>query len=69
MGIGEGERNNVWMIGNNLARDIRGANMLGMVSVWLDWSPRRSKIPADQWEVPDYTVHLPLEVLNLLTAP
>ena len=69
LGIREDERNTVWMIGNNLARDIRGANTLGMVSVWLDWAPRRSKVPADRWEIPDHRVHLPLEILNLLTEP
>jgi HAD superfamily hydrolase (TIGR01549 family) len=60
------EWGNVWMIGNNLERDIRGANQLGLVSVWLDWAPRRSKTPADKWEVPDHTITMPLEVLDLL---
>lgn len=69
LGIREDERDTVWMIGNNLARDIRGANSLGMVSVWLDWAPRRSKVPADRWEIPDHRVKLPLEILNLFTEP
>jgi putative hydrolase of the HAD superfamily len=54
------------MVGNHLARDIRGANNLGMISVWIDWSPRRSKIPADQSEIPRYTIKEPLDLLDLL---
>ena len=56
----------VIMVGNNLERDIKGANALGIVSVWIDWAPRRSKIPADASEVPQYTIKLPLDLLTLL---
>lgn len=56
----------VMMVGNNLERDIKGANMLGMISIWLDWAPRRSKIPADDLEVPDYTIKLPLELISII---
>ncbi len=56
----------VVMVGNHLARDIRGANAVGLISVWLDWSPRRPKIPADEAERPRYTIHFPLELLQLI---
>jgi HAD superfamily hydrolase (TIGR01549 family) len=56
----------VLMIGNNLERDIKGANQLGLISVWLDWSPRRSKIPADASEVPQFTIKLPLDLLPII---
>jgi putative hydrolase of the HAD superfamily len=56
----------VLMIGNNLERDIKGANQLGLISVWLDWSPRRSKIPADASEVPQFTIKQPLDLLNVI---
>jgi HAD superfamily hydrolase (TIGR01549 family) len=56
----------VWMIGNNLERDMGGAKKLGLTTVWLDWAPRRSKIPANHWETPDHTIHTPLELLDLL---
>jgi HAD superfamily hydrolase (TIGR01549 family) len=56
----------VVMVGNNLERDIKGANRMGIISVWLNWSPRRSKIPADREEIPDYTIRQPLELLSLL---
>jgi HAD superfamily hydrolase (TIGR01549 family) len=54
------------MVGNHLARDIKGANNLGMISIWIDWAPRRPKIPADQTEVPQYTIQKPLDLLDLL---
>jgi len=56
----------VLMIGNNLERDVKGANQLGLISVWLDWSPRRSKIPADDSEVPQFTIKQPLDLLNVI---
>lgn len=64
--IPESDYGRVVMVGNNLERDIRGANLLGLISVWLDWAPRRSKIPADSLEVPDYTIKLPLELLAVI---
>ncbi|MFZ1753059.1 MAG: HAD family hydrolase [Caldilineaceae bacterium] len=66
LNIGPDEYSRVVMVGNHLGRDIAGANRLGLVSVWLDWSPRRSKIPADVWEQPDYTIHTPLELVALV---
>lgn len=66
LGIGPDDYHRVVMVGNHLGRDIAGANRLGLVSVWLDWSPRRSKIPADVWEQPDYTIHTPLELVALV---
>lgn len=58
----------VVMVGNNLERDIKGANALGLLSVWLDWAPRRAKIPADPSEAPRYTIKTPLELLGVLDA-
>ncbi|MEZ4862493.1 MAG: HAD-IA family hydrolase [Caldilineaceae bacterium] len=58
----------VLMVGNNLERDIKGANALGICSVWLDWAPRRAKIPADATEVPCYTIKMPLDLLPLLAT-
>jgi putative hydrolase of the HAD superfamily len=56
----------VVMVGNNLARDIKGANALGLISVWLDWAPRRAKVPADDSEKPHYIIKTPLELVTLL---
>lgn len=67
MGITPAEYGRVVMVGNNLSRDIKGANGLGLISVWLDWAPRRSKIPADASEQPCYTIKTPAELLDLIT--
>jgi FMN phosphatase YigB (HAD superfamily) len=57
---------NVVMVGNHLGRDIKGANQLGIISVWLDWSPRRAKVPANPSEEPDFTIGQPMELLQVL---
>jgi putative hydrolase of the HAD superfamily len=54
------------MVGNHLERDVKGANQVGMISVWLDWAPRRSKVPAEPAEVPRYTIKAPLELLRVV---
>ena len=64
--ISEQDYEKVVMVGNNLSRDIKGANQLGIISVWLDWAPRRSKTPADNSEKPDYIIKTPLELLDVL---
>jgi HAD superfamily hydrolase (TIGR01549 family) len=66
LGIARANYGHTIMVGNNLARDVKGANALGMISVWLDWAPRRSKVPADASEIPQYTIKLPLELLALV---
>jgi HAD superfamily hydrolase (TIGR01549 family) len=68
LSISPEEYGRVLMIGNHLARDIKGANQLGLVSVWLDWAPRRSKIPADPSEQPCHTIKNPLELLELVST-
>ena len=64
--IPETHYSQVVMVGNNLSRDIKGANALGLISVWLDWSPHRAKIPADSSEIPQYTIKQPLDLLAAL---
>lgn len=66
--IAEDDYYRVVMVGNNLARDVKGANALGLISVWLNWSPRRRKEPADPSEVPQYIIDTPLELLVVLDA-
>jgi putative hydrolase of the HAD superfamily len=56
------------MVGNYLARDIKGANAAGMISVWLDWAPRRPKVPADASEIPHYRIEQPLELLKVIDS-
>jgi putative hydrolase of the HAD superfamily len=64
--IGPEEYGRVVMVGNNLGRDVKGANALGIISVWLDWSSRRSKVPADDTEIPQHTIRTPMGLLPLL---
>lgn len=64
--VPEAEYHRVLMVGNHLERDIKGANRLGLTSVWINWAPRRSKVPADELEVPDYTIRTPLQLLDIL---
>jgi HAD superfamily hydrolase (TIGR01549 family) len=66
LGITPADYDRTLMVGNYLARDIKGANALGMISVWLDWAPRRPKIPADASERPRYRIQQPLDLLPLL---
>jgi HAD superfamily hydrolase (TIGR01549 family) len=68
LGIEGPEYVNVVMVGNNLERDIKGANRLGLTSVFMRWSPRRSRVPADIDEIPDYTIDEPLALLDLMDA-
>jgi len=66
LGIARENYGRTIMVGNNLERDIKGANVLGIISVWIDWASRRSKVPADKSEVPCYTIKLPLELLGVI---
>ena len=66
LGIAREAYGRTLMVGNHLERDVKGANRVGMLSVWLDWAPRRSKVPADADEVPRYTIKQPLELLTLV---
>jgi putative hydrolase of the HAD superfamily len=66
LGIEEEEYGRVVMLGNHLSRDVKGANDVGMISVWLDWSPRRHKIPRDSSELPQHTIRQPMELLTIL---
>lgn len=65
-GLTEADKGRVVMIGNNLRKDIAGANRFGITSVLLDWSPRYDMTPAQPWEIPDYIIHQPKELLPLI---
>jgi putative hydrolase of the HAD superfamily len=54
------------MLGNRLERDVRGANALGLISVWLDWAPRYRKFPVGPGEAPQHVIRAPLELLDVL---
>jgi len=54
------------MVGNNLSRDVAGANRMGMTSIHLAWTPRYPREPAVPDEVADHTIATPSELLDLL---
>jgi putative hydrolase of the HAD superfamily len=66
LGLSDADKGRVVMVGNNLRRDIRGANLFGIASVWLDWTTRYPRESRDADEVPDYTIHVPAELPALL---
>ena len=66
MKLTDADKPQIVMIGNNLKKDVAGANRYGLTSIWLDWSPRYfHKVEEPDWE-PDYTVKTPDELLVLL---
>jgi len=56
----------VAMVGNNLERDIVGANRLGLISVFIHWNDRRRSEPLTEEETPDYTISSAAELLALI---
>lgn len=64
--VDEEDFGRVVMFGNRLERDVKGARRLGLVAVWLDWSPRYAKKPREPDEVPHFTVTEPLGLLAVL---
>lgn len=66
MGLTEADIPRIVMIGNNLERDIAGANRMGICSVLLTYSPRYRMAPETAEEMPDYAVEMPCEILPLL---
>lgn len=66
LSLTETDKSRIVMIGNNLKKDVAGANRQGLISVWLDWSPRYfHTVEEPDWQ-PDYTVHTPEELLALI---
>ena len=66
MGLADADKPFIVMIGNNLKKDVAGANRYGITSVWLDWSPRYfHKVEEPDWQ-PDYTVKTPEELKALI---
>ena len=66
LGLTDADKSRIVMIGNNLKKDVAGANRFGITSIWLDWSPRYfHEFEEEDWK-PDYTVKHPSELLPLL---
>jgi putative hydrolase of the HAD superfamily len=59
------DKSRIIMVGNNLRKDITGANNFGIRSVLLDWSPRYPMTPECPEQIPDYIIHKPSELIAL----
>ncbi len=64
--IPERDYGRVVMVGNNLERDIVGANRLGLISVFFHWTERRRTTPLTAEETPRYTVTSAQELATLI---
>ncbi|MCD8074868.1 MAG: HAD family hydrolase [Lachnospiraceae bacterium] len=65
-GLTEEDKKRIIMVGNNIRKDVAGANRFGITSVLLDWSPRYNMIPANDEERADYIIHQPSELPELV---
>jgi putative hydrolase of the HAD superfamily len=68
LGIAEWDYGRVAMVGNNLERDIVGANRLGLISVFFHWNERRRTRPLTAEETPPYTVTSAHELIELAAS-
>ena len=66
LGLTEQDKARVIMVGNNIKRDVVGANRFGIRSVLLDWSPRYQYAAQAPEEEPSFRVHRPEELLPLV---
>ncbi len=66
LGLPDTDKKRVVMIGNNLPRDIAGANRFGITSILYDWSPRYDMTVHNSDEKPDYRVSRAEALLTLL---
>jgi FMN phosphatase YigB (HAD superfamily) len=56
----------VVMVGNNLERDVAGANRLGLISVFFHWNERRRSHPLTDEERPNHVVSSAQELTKLI---
>ncbi|MFN2273021.1 MAG: HAD family hydrolase [Anaerolineae bacterium] len=66
--IPEDDYGRVAMVGNNLERDIVGANRLGLISIFFHWNDRRRSQPLTAEEEPRYTVSSIRELVSLVAS-
>lgn len=65
LGLTDADKGRVIMVGNNLSRDVVGANRYGIGSVHFCWSPRYPHEPSTPEEVPTYRIGTMPELLAL----
>ena len=64
--LSEKDKSRIIMVGNSCRGDIAGANRFGITSVLMDWSPRYNMTPQTADQVPDFIIHSPGEIFDLL---
>lgn len=68
MGLSDEDKGRIVMIGNNLERDIRGANAMGIHSILAAYSPRYRMSPACLEEQPDFVAEEPSQIPKLVES-
>ena len=66
LAISQADYGRVVMVGNNLERDVAGANWLGMISIFFHLNDRRRAQPLTPDEFPRYTVTSAAELRDLI---
>jgi putative hydrolase of the HAD superfamily len=66
LGLADSDRARTVMVGNNLERDILGANRFGLISIFLAWSLRRTHKPKNRHERPRLTIKQITQLPGLL---
>lgn len=66
MGLTKEDAHRVVMVGNNLKRDVLGANAMGITSILLSYSPRYVMQPENDREMPSYVIATLSELLPLV---
>jgi putative hydrolase of the HAD superfamily len=66
MGISPDAYRDVVMVGNNLQRDIKGANAMGLITIWFHWNDRYSVTFEDRFDVPDHTISVFTELIGVI---
>lgn len=64
-GLTDADKGRIIMVGNNIRKDVAGANRFGITSVLLDWSSRYDMVPRCQDEHADHIIHKPEELYML----
>jgi len=68
LGVSEADYGSVAMVGNNLERDIVGANRIGLISIFCHLNDRRRARPLTEDEIPCYTVTSAAELQELIRS-
>lgn len=65
LGLSEEDKDRIIMVGNNLSRDMVGANRFGIRSVHFCWSKRYPKAATNIEEEPTYRIYQARELIDL----